>query len=115
MASALLLRGNGRSALWALYRQFRTFPSRALAGTAAMKKARNNKHYTLRQLFILSPASCAQDTAADRVSPTILINGLWNLTPFLRQKIHARGLARRFPETAAFSRQFDQLAPPSFG
>jgi hypothetical protein len=42
----------------------------------------------MQERFIFPSASGGQDNAADMVSPTILIDGLWNLSgiiPFWRQ------------------------------
>jgi hypothetical protein len=59
-----------------------------LAGTAAIKMPTNKRPKKMQERFIFPSASGGQDNAADMVSPTILIDGLWNLSgiiPFWRQ------------------------------
>jgi hypothetical protein len=50
--------------------------------------ATNKRLKKMQERFIVPSASGGQDNAADMVLPTILIDGLWNLSgiiPFWRQ------------------------------
>jgi hypothetical protein len=46
----------------------------------AIKMPRNKSLKKMRERFMFSSAWRGQDTATDTISPTILIDGLWNLS-----------------------------------